>query len=81
MGKRELLWEELGSMKGLWEGPWCIGGDFKMVLSPNERNKEGKFSHSMRRFSKVMNELRLRDLPLQGALVHRWRFQYGPFPQ
>ena len=48
--KRELLWEELGSVKGLWEGPWCIGGDFNMVLSPNERNKEGRFSNSMRRF-------------------------------
>ena len=67
-----MLWEELGSMKGLWEGPWCIGGDFNMVLSPNERNKEGRFSHSMRRFSKVMNELGLRDLPLQGE-PFTWR--------
>ena len=65
--KSELLWEELGLVKGLWEGPWCIGGDFNMVLSPNERNRGGRFSHSMRRFSKVMNELRLRDLPLQGG--------------
>ena len=70
--KTELLWEELGSVKGLWEGPWCIGGDFNMVLSPNERNKEGRFSHSMRRFSEVMNELGLRDLPLQGG-PFTWR--------
>ena len=40
--KSELLWEELGSVKGLWEGPWCIGGDFNMVLSPNERNRGGQ---------------------------------------
>ena len=63
--KSELFWEELGSVKGLREGPWCIGGDFNMVLSPNERNKGSRFSHSMRRFSEVMNELGLRDLPLQ----------------
>ena len=68
--KTELLWEELGSVKGLWEGPWCIGGDFNMVLSPNERNKEGRFSHSMRRFSEVMIELGLRDLPLQGGTFY-----------
>ena len=43
-----------------------------MVLSPNERNKGGRFSHSMRRFSEVMNELGLRDLPLQGG-PFTWR--------
>ena len=70
--KREMFWEELGSVKGLWEGPWCIGGDFNMVLSPNERNAEGRLSHSMRRFTKVINELGLKDLPLQGG-PFTWR--------
>ena len=36
------------------------------------RNKGGRFSHSMRRFSEVMNELGLRDLPLQGG-PFTWR--------
>ena len=65
--KRESFWEELGSLKGLWEGPWCIGGDFNMVLSPKERNSVGRLSHCMRRFVEVLNELGLRDLPLQGG--------------
>ena len=65
--KRELFWEELGSLKGSWEGPWCIGGDFNMILSPNERNSVGRLSHSMRRFNEVLNELGLRDLRM-GAL-------------
>ena len=39
--KSELFWEELRSVKGLWEGPRCIGGDFNMVLSLNERNRGG----------------------------------------
>ena len=25
---REAFWEELGSIRGLWENPWCVGGDF-----------------------------------------------------
>ena len=24
---RESFWEELGSIRGLWEDPWCVGGD------------------------------------------------------
>ena len=63
--KRELFLEELGAVKGLWEGPWCIGGDLNMVLSPNDRTPACKLSHSMRRFNEVLNELGLRDLPLQ----------------
>ena len=39
--RRELFWEELGSIKGLWEGPWCLGEDFNVVLSPMEREGGG----------------------------------------
>ena len=39
-----------------------------MVLSPNERNMEGRLSHSMRRFTEVINELGLRDLCRGGLL-------------
>ena len=43
-----------------------------MVLSPNERNTVGRLSQSMRRFAKVLNELGLRDIPLQGG-PFTWR--------
>ena len=64
---RESFWEELGSIRGLWEGPWCVGGDFNEILSPNERSRGGRISNTMRRFSDVLNDLGLRDLPLQGG--------------
>ena len=25
--RRKLFWEELGSIRGLWEGPWCLRGE------------------------------------------------------
>ena len=50
-GRREDLWEELGAIKGLWGDPWCLGGDFNAIRALRERNREGSFTHSMRRFS------------------------------
>ena len=32
---RELFWEELRAICGLWNDPWCIGGDFNMIRFPN----------------------------------------------
>ena len=43
-----------------------------MVLSPNDRNSVGRISPHMRRFNEVINELGLRDLPLQGG-PFTWR--------
>ena len=64
---REPFWEELGVVQGLWEGPWCVGGDFNTVRFPNERMRGGRISSSMRRFLEVIEELGLRDIPLQGG--------------
>ena len=65
---KEVFWEDLGSIRGWWDGPWCLGGDFNEILSPSERARGGNFSPSMRRFAEITNELGLRDLPLQGGL-------------
>ena len=40
-----------------------------MVRFPNDRNPDCRLSHSMRRFNEVLNELGLRDLPLQGGVL------------
>ena len=69
---RALFWEELGSIKGLWNEPWCVGGDFNEILSPDKRFKGGRISNSMRRFADILNDLELRDLPLQGG-PFTWR--------
>ena len=69
---KETFWEELGSIKGLWEEPWCVGGDFNAILYPGERATGSRIDNSMRRFSEVLNDLGLRDLPLQGG-PYTWR--------
>ncbi|RVW62494.1 hypothetical protein CK203_064025 [Vitis vinifera] len=64
---RECLWEELGAIRGLWGEPWCVGGDFSVILSQGERSRQGRITPAMRRFAQVMDDLELIDLPLQGG--------------
>ena len=35
---RDCLWEELGAIRGIWDDPWCLGGDFNVILSQRERS-------------------------------------------
>ena len=60
---KEFFWEELGLIRGIWNGPWCLGGDFNEILFPIERSRGGRISPAMGRFSKVLNESSLRDMP------------------
>lgn len=36
-GKKEELREKLGATKGVWEDPWCLGGDSNSIKFPRER--------------------------------------------
>ena len=64
---KENLWEELGSVRGLWSGPWGIRGDFNVTISPSESNKGGGVTQPMHRFAEVIEDLGVRDMPLQGG--------------
>ena len=65
---REILWEELGAIRGIWDYPWCLGGDFNVTLSQWERSNQGRLTGAMRRFAQVVEELELLDLPGGGFL-------------
>ncbi|KAL6331982.1 hypothetical protein AAG906_020335 [Vitis piasezkii] len=54
--RKEFL-SELGAIKGLWNEPWCVVGDFNMIRFPSERSRGGRLSPSMRRFTEVIEEL------------------------
>ncbi|RVW13169.1 Transposon TX1 uncharacterized 149 kDa protein [Vitis vinifera] len=64
---REGLWEELGAVRGIWDEPWCLGGDFNSTLYQGERNRQGRITPNMRRFAHIIDDLGLVDLPLQGG--------------
>ncbi|RVW30902.1 hypothetical protein CK203_102794 [Vitis vinifera] len=65
--ERECLWKEVGAIRGIWEGPWCLGGDFNITLAQCERSRQGRITSAMRRFAEVVDELGLVDLQLQGG--------------
>ena len=65
--ERNLLWDEVGAIRGLWEDPWCVGGDFNIIHFPSEHNRLDRLNRSMRRFSEVIDDLELVDLPLLGG--------------
>ncbi|RVX23175.1 hypothetical protein CK203_000044 [Vitis vinifera] len=69
--EREIMWEELGVIRGIWDDPWCLGDDFNATLSQRERSSQGSLNGAMRRFAQVVEELELLDLPLQGG-VFSW---------
>ena len=63
----EYFWNELGAIYGLWNGSWCVAGDFNVILSPEECSRGGSLNAYMRRFLEVIEDLELKDLPLLGA--------------
>ncbi|RVW74084.1 hypothetical protein CK203_052234 [Vitis vinifera] len=67
--RQGLSLEELGAIRGLWEEPWCIGGDFNVILSQRERSRQGRLSGAMRNFAQTVDDLELIDLPMQGGIA------------
>ena len=68
--EREVCLAELGVVRGLWGGSWCVAGDFNVVRFPEESSRRDRLTYSMRRFSEIIKDLELRDLPLhRGAFT------------
>ncbi|KAJ9701144.1 hypothetical protein PVL29_006475 [Vitis rotundifolia] len=65
--ERRELWEELAAVKGLWDDPWCIAGDFNVVRFPVETSNGRQMSNMMREFSRFIDEFDLVDPPLGGG--------------
>ncbi|WMV37052.1 hypothetical protein MTR67_030437 [Solanum verrucosum] len=66
------LWEELGAMRSLCEGPWVVCGDFNTTRFPSEKINCIRLSRAMIDLSSCINELELIDPPLFGG-SYTWR--------
>ncbi|RVW29483.1 hypothetical protein CK203_093717 [Vitis vinifera] len=51
---RECFWDELGAIKGLWNGPWCVARDFNAILSPDECSRGGSLNSNMKRLDRFL---------------------------
>ena len=63
----EFLGGVRGPLRALWNGPWCVVRDFNAILSPEEHSRGGSLNSNMRRFSEVIEDLELKDLPMVGG--------------
>ena len=57
----------LEAIRGFWNGSWCVAGDFNAILNSEECNRGRSLNSNMRRFSEVIEDLELKDLPVIGG--------------
>lgn len=62
-----LFWEELCDVRGYWQGPWVVGGDFNVIRFLHEKNTHNRVTKSMQDFGKFVNECSLRDCLILNA--------------
>lgn len=49
--ERRQFFHELQDIRGLWELPWLIGGDFNIIRKPEEKNTSCSNTRGMRNFN------------------------------
>ncbi|KAG5617008.1 hypothetical protein H5410_016832, partial [Solanum commersonii] len=70
--KKEKKYGELGAVRGLFNGPWVVAGDFNVVRFPYEKKNCNRFNKEMEEFSEFIKDMELQDLPLVGGRF-TWR--------
>ena len=69
---REDFWGELGASGGFGVTLSVLMGTLTLVRFPREKSRGSQSRVDMRRFSKVIDDLEMKDLPLQGGSF-TWR--------
>ena len=61
---RDSFWDELAGLSTLCGDKWCIGADFNVVRSLQEKFNSNRSTRSMKLFDELVRELNLKDPPL-----------------
>ena len=64
---RDRFWDELAGLSSLCGDKWCIGGDFNVVRSVQEKFNSNRTTRSMKLFDELVRELNLKDPPLRNG--------------
>ncbi|XP_026420155.1 uncharacterized protein LOC113316149 [Papaver somniferum] len=72
--ERDDFWMELDNASRLWDLPWCLGGDFNVILKCDEKKGCTKITKSMRDFANFIYTHDLIDLPMK---VSRYTWSNG----
>ncbi|KAK2637510.1 hypothetical protein Ddye_032302 [Dipteronia dyeriana] len=66
-GERKVLWDYMVETQNSISLPWCIGGDFNLILDPMERKGIGCHLGSIRNFSNFVLRAKVVDIPMVGS--------------
>ena len=70
-----LFMQELRCVRSTCQGPWTVLGDFNLITSAEDKNNGNLNRAMMGRFRRLINELKLKELPLQGRKFITWSNQ------
>ncbi|XP_047259929.1 uncharacterized protein LOC124892764 [Capsicum annuum] len=65
--ERKEVWDELGAVKGILEGPWAVCGNLNVCRFPTEKRDCQRRTSAMIELSETIEDLELTDLPLEGG--------------
>ena len=65
--EREHVWEEIGVVRSVFEGPWAVCGYFNIIRYPSEKRNCKRRTLGMIEFSDFIEDMDLVDLQLVGG--------------
>ena len=67
---RDRFWDELAGLSILCGDKWCIGADFNVVRSVQEKFNSNRLTRSMKLFDKLVRELKVKRPPFKQQLIY-----------